>query len=70
MKKLIRFGVGQSLFDICLQYYGSVEGIRFILEDNPNIELEANLMAVYIRPELVIDQKTKNFFKNKPPSSL
>lgn len=32
----------QSLFDIAIQYYGSIEGLQWIIEDN-DISLDADL---------------------------
>jgi hypothetical protein len=39
--KEIRVKEGQNLMDIALQYYGSVEGTRALLFDNPQVA-EAN----------------------------
>lgn len=34
---------GQTLYDIALQYYGSVEAVIFILADNPSVSLDDEL---------------------------
>lgn len=34
----------QTIFDIVLQIYGTMEGLVFFLEDNPNIELDVPLI--------------------------
>lgn len=61
---------GQSIFDICLEQYGSAEGIRYILEDNPDLEVE-NLAAgdaVNVRNS-ILDKDIKKIFVNQPPAS-
>ncbi len=39
MKK-IRIQEGQSVYDIAIQYYGGIEGIFQIIQDNPGVDLE------------------------------
>jgi hypothetical protein len=38
MNKIVTI-INQSLFDIAAQYYGSIEGVFDIIEDNPELEL-------------------------------
>ena len=47
---------GQSLFDIALQTYGHVEGIHWLLEDNPGISLTHRLkvgQVLVLRSEVI-----------------
>jgi hypothetical protein len=37
MKQLYVASYQQTIFDVALQFYGSAEGVDFLLEDNPSI---------------------------------
>ena len=41
--KLIKVRYGQTIEDISIQEYGSLSGVRFLLEDNPSISLDTLL---------------------------
>ena len=41
--KLIKVRFGQTIEDIAIQEYGSLSGVRFLLEDNPSISLDTLL---------------------------
>ena len=45
MEKTIIVFEGQNLFDIALQEYGSVEGIKAVLQLNPSIDINSVLLA-------------------------
>lgn len=71
MKRQVEILEGQTVLDICIQYYGSVEALRFILEDNPSLEVE-NAQAgdlVFIRPQTTVDKEIKHLFSTKTPAS-
>lgn len=54
----------QTIFDVALQYYGAVEGIGLLLEDNPTLELDVPLQfgqRLLIRKQSVLDN---NIVKN------
>lgn len=59
---------GQTAFDIALQYYGSVEGIRYLLEDN---EVDGQFVVVQetlsgerveIREDIIINKKVTSYY--------
>lgn len=70
--KKIKVLPSQTVFDMSLQYYGSAEGVRYILEDNPGIEIEniAPGDEINIRPTVTIDKDIKKLFNNKIPASI
>jgi hypothetical protein len=61
---------GQTIFDIALQYYGSLEGLSYLIEDNdfdgemvfgnPPEDLELD-----IREDSAIDQSIVEYHSNK-----
>lgn len=56
----------QTIFDIAIQYYGDVEGIDFLLLDNPSLSLNDSLSygeKLNIRDE-VKNQTIVNQFLN------
>ena len=60
---------GQSLFDIAIEVYGQVEGIHWLLEDNPGISLTHRLkvgQVLALRSE-VINQREVDFLKDFAP---
>ena len=61
---------GQTLLDIAIQKYGSIEGIAFLLEDNPGIiEVTDSLISgtmLNIRDDsYIIDQTVVDYLKEK-----
>lgn len=60
---------GQTAFDIALQYYGNIEGIRFLLEDNSIssqfIVVSETLSGqrIEVREDEVINKKVTSFYK-------
>jgi hypothetical protein len=43
MKAEYRANSQQTIFDIALQFYGSAEGINFLMQDNPGLINDAGL---------------------------
>lgn len=69
--KIITVQPRQTIFDVALQYYGDVEGIGFLLLDNPTISLDDPLaygQKLNIRNE-VKNQTIVNEFLNYTPVS-
>lgn len=65
--KVIKVGFGQTIEDLAIQEFGSISGIRFLLEDN-SISLDDNLypgQLINIRSTEITDQEsqTVNFLK-------
>jgi hypothetical protein len=66
----VRVVRGQSLFDLAIQEYGSVEEVYRLLDDNPEvITVDAELMPgsilkVQERPQLE-DERTMNYFRTR-----
>lgn len=62
---------GQSVFDIALKHYGSLEGIRFLMEDNEysgqNIVNIVNLDGkdISIRKGVVLNKRVADYFQNR-----
>lgn len=56
----------QSIYDLAVQQYGSVDHVDTLLADNPTIDLDNDLAvvtAINIRQEIsVLDEATKKFF--------
>lgn len=60
---------GQSLFDLALQHYGSVEAVEWLLLDNPGralTDLPAPGTRLLIRPE-VMDRRVKQYLDDFAP---
>ncbi len=57
----------QTIFDICLENLGSVEGIGIIIEQNPDIlnidELEGE--KVYVKDDSIFNSRIVKYFENK-----
>lgn len=55
--KQITVETGQTIFDLAIQYYGAVEGVEFLIQDNP----------IYLDGYLITGQKLniRNEVKNK-----
>lgn len=67
---------GQSLADISLQHYGSVDGIKQLFLDNPDkVSFESKPVPgteLIIDTDLIIDKKVVEFFKQQgvlPPAT-
>jgi hypothetical protein len=61
---------GQTLLDIAVQKYGSVEGIQYLLEDNASItevtdELKSGDTLIIRDDSYIIDKTVVNYFKEK-----
>lgn len=37
MKSIYKSNTGQTIFDVALQAYGSLEGLQWLFEDNPDL---------------------------------
>lgn len=64
-RKYITVLPDQTLMDICLQEYGSLEALNMLLEDNPDIlDIEKpEGMKLLIRPEYY-DKSVVDYFEN------
>lgn len=54
MLKVISVREGQNIFDILLKVYGSVLALPWLLEDNPDLEIDTPLVLgqqIKYRPE-------------------
>lgn len=62
----ITLSKNQSVFDAAIKHYGSVEGIRFLIEDNGPEVLNADPdgLTLKIRKE-VINQSVVDYFENR-----
>lgn len=63
--------IGQDIYDLCIQEYGSIEAVFLLLEDNPEIDLQTPLLAGQVlnfRVELPIELPRKTteiqYFRN------
>jgi hypothetical protein len=63
---------GQTIFDLAIQHYGDLAGVRYLLEDNvfDGEMLVGNIadvegLTVYIRDGVVINQKVVDYHKSK-----
>ena len=68
-KYSIKIKKGQSVYDVSIQEYGTIEGVDFLLEDNPELDLFAipgagTFLLIRETPELV-DNKNLKTFRNK-----
>jgi hypothetical protein len=61
----------QTIFDVALQMYGSIEGIAWLMEDNPSlIDAEGNIpfgFSYKIREKETLDQRIVNGFNGYIP---
>ena len=60
---------GQSLFDIAIEVYGHVEGVFWLLDDNPGISLTHRLkvgQVLSLRSD-VINQRQKDYLIDFAP---
>lgn len=71
MKKVIPLDK-QTIFDIALQEYGTVESVDIIIADNVHVsltELKASGDPILIRRDFIADQKLRNIFQKIRPIS-
>ncbi len=52
MKKIHQLN-GQSLIDIAIQEYGTIEGLELILLNNPHVNLHSQQMELEIQPKII-----------------
>jgi len=57
----------QSIFDIAIQQYGSVEGVVHLMNDNPNLTFNSNIIPGQnlILNDEAIDADIVNYFRQK-----
>lgn len=70
--KIITVQPRQTIFDIALQYYGDIEGVDFLLLDNPNLSLNSSLefgQFLKIRNEVKNKTVVKEFINYTPVSN-
>lgn len=53
MLKPVNITKEQSLFDVSIQFYGGIQGILWLLEDNPNIKFIDAPSEILIRPDFI-----------------
>ncbi|MGB1294854.1 MAG: hypothetical protein ACPG6V_05190 [Flavobacteriales bacterium] len=51
--KLHKINPNQTLFDIAIQFYGNIEGVSWLLEDNPEINIGDEFTEIRIRDEYI-----------------
>ena len=51
--EIIKSHNNQTLFDIAIQYYGHIEGVSWLLEDNPEINIGDEFTEIRIRDEYI-----------------
>lgn len=62
---------GQTFADIAIQVYGHIEGIGFLLEDNPQITVHDDLFVgqkIIVR-EQILDSDVVALLTNQKPTS-
>lgn len=68
MKRII-IDNNQSIWDLAIQYYGSVDGIKQLILDNPTkLNLETNIIPgteIIIREEMVINKAMVDYLNKK-----
>lgn len=64
MIKQIITGNRQSIFDIALQEYGSIEGVQLLIADNPTIDINTELQpgTKLLIKSSAIDQGIVNYY--------
>ena len=62
--EIIKSHNNQTLFDIAIQYYGHIEGVSWLLEDNPEINIGDEFTEIRIRDEY-INQDIVQYLKQK-----
>jgi hypothetical protein len=67
--KRIKIDNNQSIWDLAIQYYGSVDGIKQLILDNPTkLNLETNIIPgteIIIREEMVINKAMVDYLNKK-----
>ncbi len=67
MNKNIYIEANQSLFDLSLQEYGSIEGVFFILEVNPTLNINSSLVAgdiILIPQRAPLNKKVVDYYNS------
>lgn len=70
--KTILVRSGQTIFDIALQYYGDIEGLKYLLEDNDGLDLSVPLLPkqkIQIRNSIINKPVVNEFLKFIPVSN-
>lgn len=63
-----RVRYGQTIFDVAVQNYGTVEGVAILLEDNPGLTLNSDLevgSTLRVNGERALDQGRVNYFRER-----
>lgn len=66
---------GQTIYDVSIQEYGDLEGVHFILVDNPELQLSQDIanVSISIRSEVPqeLNKNKANYFRatGKPINS-
>lgn len=73
MKRIYSSNHGQTIFDVALQMYGSLAGIAWLLEDNPDLILASGEIKQFgiehkVRDE-VIDQRLQELMQTQIPTT-
>ncbi|RMF45489.1 MAG: hypothetical protein D6751_07325 [Deltaproteobacteria bacterium] len=62
---------GQTIFDICIQHYGSLDGLQMLLEDNPDAIQDNGSIdhqrTWLIRKDEVLDKRVVESLQQRPP---
>lgn len=53
MERLIKISDEQTIFDIAIQFYGDIEGVIWLLEDNPSLTIETMVKEIIIREDFI-----------------
>jgi hypothetical protein len=66
--------VSQTIFDVALGAYGSVEGLLFILQDNPQLLQQDGTIAQFriehkIRKNVAVNKEVKSFLPYPYPAT-
>lgn len=67
---------GQTVFDICLQNYGSLDGLVYLMQDNVfdgetvlgNVDIEGK--ELLIREDSIVNQTIVDYYSNKVLTSF
>lgn len=63
----IKVQTGQTLFDVALEYYGNIEGVALIFNDNPNISFDSVSEGdeLNIRDDEPLDKPVVDYYKKR-----
>jgi len=66
MKRIIILD-GQTLEDVALQAYGGVEGVAWLIEDNPGISWTSSLLAgeILLTREAAINRDLQAYYQSR-----